>query len=245
MNHVLVLTHNCLDLARKCVDSVQAQDVPVYILAVDNGSTDGTSQWLPKNDDNMANFVAMRFQNNNGVSKGWNWGLNYLFSHKHADHVLVLNQDTFLPPWFYRRLLACDVPFVTGVSVGSMEEIAEEPPVKELAPCPDFSAFLIRRSCWETVGSFEELLVSYCGDLDYHIRAHLSGVRLWNAGIPFYHERSSTINSAAPKEKRLLQLQADADRSTFQDKWVVSTSGPGYDSLFREELFGANRGTIG
>ena len=32
MNPVLILTHNCLELTKKCVESVRAQDVEAYIF---------------------------------------------------------------------------------------------------------------------------------------------------------------------------------------------------------------------
>lgn len=239
MNPVVLLTRNNLELTKRCVESVLAQDVPTDLCVFDNASSDETVQW--------SRSVTKRVQampSNVGVSVGWNFFLRHVFDCLDARHVLVLNNDVALPIWFLRRLLSLDLPFVTGVSVGNMEEIAEEPPVKELMPCPDFSGFLIRRDAWQTIGPFDEALNSYCGDLDYHIRAHRKGIRLLNAGIPFFHERSSTINNASPKDKRVLQLQADADRQTFFEKWGVAACSPEYDAMFNEATFAVDRDTI-
>jgi GT2 family glycosyltransferase len=243
VNPALVLTHNSLSLTQKCVESLRNQDIPTETLIWDNASTDGTGDWLRsiiQNGDGDAkyeNVYAHFSDSNRGVSEGWNWGLNYFFN-RGAEHVLVCNNDTFLPSWFYSSLLAYDVSFVTGVSVGSMDAICAPEPRKELAPCPDFSAYLITKECWEKVGKFDDSMVSYCGDLDFHIRAHRAGVRLWNSGVNFYHERSSTLNSAPTREKRTFQMQADADRMRLQEKWGCTAWGATYAAMFDEKLFG-------
>ena len=231
-NPVLILTHNCLALTKKCVESVRAQDISTVIHIIDNDSTDGTWEWVEN--ENFAAHCLYRPQI--GVSAGWNHGLTDAFLY--FEHVLVLNNDTILPPWFYRSLLAYNEPFVTGASVREMDSISEPQPRKELAPCPDFSAFLIRREAWEKIGPFDENFVHYCGDMDYHIRAHRVGIRLWNSGVHFYHERSSTLKNAMPEERRAIQIQADSDRAIFKQKWRVGANDPAYANLFSEETFG-------
>ena len=77
------------------------------------------SNWLTQE-----NINATHYKENLGVSKGWNDGLRWFFQKPFvADHCLVLNNDTVIPPWFYSSLLSYDAPFVTGVSVGSMNDI--------------------------------------------------------------------------------------------------------------------------
>src|ERR1700722_6475816 len=251
MNHALLLTKNCLSLTQNCIESLRAQDIPVKIHVYDNLSGDGTPEWIEQQSDIIDHSSGVDL----GVSGGWNFVLDSLFSTSdpahgwHADHVLVVNNDTYLPPWFYQTLLSYEweipdeyigedvqarlVEFVTGVSVGSMEEIAAQPPRKGLVESPDFSAFLIRKSAWEKIGPFNENLVHYCGDMDYHIRAHCLGVNLWNCGLPFYHERSATMRLANSKERRIIELQADADRETFRSIYGVGANDPAYADLFK------------
>lgn len=234
MNHVLVLTKNNLHLTQKCVNSIRNQTVHTLIHVYDNESTDNTKKWLSEQADVYNHSAGIDL----GISVAWNLVLNHLFSTIGADHVFVLNNDTVIPPWFMETLLSYDGPFITGVSVGSMDEITSPPPRKELAPCPDMSAFLMRRECWERVGPFDEDLVLYVQDLDLHLRAHRRGIRLMNAGVPFLHLRSSTLNLAPPDLQRSIQLQADADREVFRRKWGVSVGGPDYAALFDEVNFG-------
>jgi len=243
MNPVLILTHNCLELTKKCVESVRDQDIPTEILIWDNCSTDGTVKWLVDSIQNgfRANKIDGLWGHfsdlNKGVSVGWNWGLDHFFGCiDRFSHVLVLNNDTILPPWFYRELLSYDVPFVTGISVDTMDAIKEPLPKQKLVERPDFSAFLIRRDCWEKVGPFNEQLVHYCGDMDYHIRAHRLGIPLMNAGVRFYHERSSTLKHATPEEHKAIQLQADKDRATFRSIYGFGANDPQYEEVFKEKV---------
>jgi hypothetical protein len=61
-----------------------------------------------------------------------------------------------------------------------------------------------------------------------------------NAGVPFYHQRSSTLNNANPKEKRAIQMQADADRLRFYEKYGFHTWSPEYAAQFDERFFGVD-----
>ena len=49
MYPVLLLTHNCLELTKRCITSIRAQDVPFVLFVIDNGSTDRTQEWAQEN----------------------------------------------------------------------------------------------------------------------------------------------------------------------------------------------------
>lgn len=232
MNPVLILARNNLELTKRCIASINAQDIPTSIFVIDNDSADQTEEWLSSDE---YKGVWQRFSPQLSVSEGWNFGLNELFYGIiwKAEHVLCPNADTVLPSWFYRELLSYNVPFVTGVSVGSMEEIAHQEPRKGLAPYPDFSAWLMRRSVWETVGEFNSEMRLYASDCAWHIDAHRKGIPLWNSGIGFFHERSSTLKNAPPRERREIELQADADRDVFKSIYGYYPGEPGYADLFK------------
>ncbi len=244
MNPVLILSRNTLELTRRCVESVDAQSIPTKIFLIDNGSTDRTKEWW-RSSRPPENATWWDWQENRGVSKGWNEGLRTLFNQPGVDYVLVCNSDTVLPPWFYRRILELRPrSFITGVSVGTMAEIVTEPPEMEPTASPDFSCFLIAKSCWERVGKFSEQMVHYASDNDYHLRMHRAGIIAFNSGLPFFHERSSTLRLAAPKDRRLIELQADADRVVFREKWGFDTWSPQYAAAFSPETFGVDHPTI-
>ena len=227
MNPVLILTHNCLELTKRCIASVERQDIPTELMVIDNDSTDGTREWLRE-----SGIEHISYPQNRGVSVGWNDGLHILFA-KGAEHVLVIGNDTFLTAPFYRLLLGLELPFVTGVAVGNMEQLYQPPTITPLEPRPDFSAFLIRKECWETVGTFDERMKSYAGDCDFHIRAHRLGVPLWKAAIPFYHERSSTVRLAPVDEQQEIYLQAHNDRMFFKSVYGCVPGDEQYENIFK------------
>lgn len=247
MNPILFLTHNNLALTRRAWESALLQDIPITAWFVDNGSTDGTVDWLKQTADHY-----ILNEDNAGVSFGWNEGLGRLFGTERLrddalieDHVLVCNTDIVLPTWFYETLLSYNLPFVSGVAVDSMIGVPSAPPDNgECSPHPDFSAFLIARDTWEMVGPFDEAMKHYASDCDFHIRAHRKGVRLLKAPTPFYHERSSTLRLATPEERAEIEQQANRDRAYLRNKWSCEPGTPSYEALFREELFGIDRQSL-
>jgi GT2 family glycosyltransferase len=234
LNHVLILTRNNLALTQRCVESVRLQDIDTSIIIRDNGSTDGTRDWL----DFVGESITVSWAGSNlGVSNGWNAILSHQFDFYRVPHVLVIGNDTILPRYCYSALLSVEVPFVTGVDIG-MNPLPEKPDILPLSPHPDFSCFLIRRECWEKVGPFDENMVMYSQDQDYHIRAHHAGVHLWKASVPYQHERSSTLNRAPLEERNAIHLRANLDRAELRRKWGVPAGGPLYEALFSPGTFG-------
>ena len=239
MNPVLILARNNLELTKKALASIQAQDIPTDILLIDNDSTDGTLNWAQ---DNLSHVVCFRPQL--GVSAGWNWGLSYIFGDPGNNHCLVINNDVELPPWFYSTLLQWfhyirgpelspeDVGFITGSSTDSRDLLRPKEPHPPV-PHPDFSAFLMNRNVWRALGPFDERMKYYAQDNDYHVRAYRAGIRMENSGVPFYHERSSTLNNAMPEERAEIQRQANADREVFKSLYGCMPWEPAYQELFK------------
>jgi len=229
---VLLLVHNCLDLTKRCVESIRKQDIPTYLLVIDNGSTDGTFDWLQDN-----HIHTVRNEENEGVTKGWNVGFDLLFGAAIGyEYVLCPNNDTFLPSFFYREMIDYDVPFVTGFPVESMFEIGplSARPQTGLTPYPCFSSFLLRRSIWEKVGTFNAEMKHYASDCDYHVRAHRLGIPLVKSSTPFYHEPSSTVRNASPEEQEEFHKQANKDREVFREKYgCIPGEEPAYSNLFQ------------
>jgi GT2 family glycosyltransferase len=244
MNPVLLLAHNNLNLTRRCVASIRAQDVPTKIYLLDNGSTDGTYEWASEEEKEEINYT--RFPQNRGVSFGWNHILGWLFDKPAiAEHCLCIGTDTIIPPWFFRVLLTYlsdAVPFITGVAVDDYDLAMNPDAIPEpLTPCPDFSGFLISRKCWEVVGRFDESMKHYSSDQDYHIRAWRKGVPLYKVNVRFYHEISSTLKFAEPMDRYEIQMQADKDRARLREKWGAPAGGPAYEALFSSETFGCEK----
>lgn len=224
-NPVLILCHNACELTERALCSIANQDIPVHILGIDNASTDETPQTLFE-----WQVQTYRVSPSMGVSRAWNYGLRYFFE-MGEDYVFVVNNDVVLRPETYRELLADGGPFVTCVGVNTLEE-AQKPFVKNIRPHPDFSCFLIRKQVWETVGPFDESMVLYASDADYHVRMHKAGIPAYTIGLPFYHVASGTIKYN-PSEAVEIQAQANRDRDAFLKKWGVSVGSPEYNAMFK------------
>jgi GT2 family glycosyltransferase len=102
---------NTLDLLRECVDSLRAQTrAPVEVVVVDNGSTDGSVEWLAAQED----VDLIQAGRNLGFAAGNNLGLRRC----HGDLVLLLNADVRLAPDYLQRcsrhFLRAEVGSVTG-----------------------------------------------------------------------------------------------------------------------------------
>lgn len=228
MNAVLMLVRNALELTKRAVGSVVTQDIPVTLYVVDNDSAEETSRWL----HNMSDLVKVwHCRPQHGVSKGWNFGLRYLFDVADAEHVLVVNNDVELRQDCYRALIADGGDFVTAVSVGSPEQLAWDGQIRR-RPHPDFSCFLVRRRVWDVVGQFDESMPLYASDADYHLRMHKKGIEAYTIGVPFYHYASGTLKSASSEERVEINRQADKDRDRFEQKWKVKVGSEEYYRLF-------------
>lgn len=225
---VLILSRNCLELTKKCVESVEAQDIPAFPYVWDNASTDGTEDWIF---EKIPVHNRWSMLSNHGVSYPWNEGLGYIFEVTSAESILVLNNDAIIPPWFLRRLINYNEPFITGVAV-DVPPTAQVPHCP-LTPNPDFSAFLIRRDAWTRIGKFDERMKIYCSDCDYHIRGHRLGVPMMKANVPYYHVNSQTLKRADPADREAIQSQANRDREVFKGIYGCLPGTREYEELFK------------
>lgn len=229
MNPVLMLCRNCLELTKSAVASVHSQDIDVVLYTIDNDSSDGTADFLHYGTESY--IRSWKMSPAKGVSASWNFGLDYLFNTAGADHVLVINNDVELRPDTYRELLSDGGPFVTAVSVGDPKQLDWDG-VHRVRPHPDFSCFLIKRYVWQKVGKFDESMVLYASDGDYHLRMHNAQIEALTIGVPFYHYASGTLKSSSPEERTAILTQANKDREAFHKKWGVSIGSPEYYALF-------------
>jgi GT2 family glycosyltransferase len=239
MNPALILTHNNLDLTKQCVESLRKQDIPVDVFVADNGSSDKTVEWTQQEQ-----IPCLTFLTNTGFSYGINMGLKWVFELTGADYCLVPGSDTILPTAYYSTLLELNLPVVSGVQEldgrrVTMEDLEKPFSVQPLNSNPDFSCLLWRKETWEKLGGLDERMVNYASDNDLHLRAHRSGLVMTSARVPFFHYGSSTINNAPAREKREIEMQADADRLTFAEKWGFRIGSPQYHAQFGPEFFGA------
>jgi hypothetical protein len=94
---VVVVSYRCRDLLRDCLDSLRGADVSVCV--VDNASGDGTDE-LVRSAFPEVDFVQM------GRNAGFAAAANTGIGRGRAEHVLLLNPDTRVPPGALPRLVS-------------------------------------------------------------------------------------------------------------------------------------------
>jgi len=215
-------------MTKACLQSLYEQDLKTTILAIDNGSTDGCSQYL-----RSTGVELITYPRPIGLSRLWNNFLSMAFDHLGLPYVLMVNNDTVLRPDTMRWLVADGGPFVTGIGVSSMEQTRTTDATNR-RPHPDYSCWLMRREVWDKIGGFDESMVIYSSDNDYHVRMHQAGIDAHCIGVPFYHVASGTIKHIDNDSRDAIQKQADADRETFRKKYGCLPGTPEYEALFQK-----------
>jgi len=231
--NLIVLPVLCgIEMTKACLTSLHAQDIPggVRVMAYDNGSKDGVGPWLRAQ---RLNITTVSYRHTQSLSRIWNDGLRLAFESLRVPYVLIVNNDTVVPLWLYRMLVDDGGEFVTGVGVATHEETVNPDPSSR-SPHPDFSCFLMRQSCYEKVGLFDEDFWAFCGDNDYHLRMHRAGVEAVSLAVPYYHIASGTLKQAQPDVVADICAKADLDRATFVRKYGFTTSSDEYHRQFTD-----------
>ena len=115
---VVVVTYNHLELLKDVIASIRQQTFADFdIVVVNNGSTDGTADWLNGQDD-----VITITQENLGGAGGFNTGMRYLAEHGYG-YCWVMDDDVVCSPTALEELLKAvvvrkDIGFVCSRVLG-------------------------------------------------------------------------------------------------------------------------------
>lgn len=88
----IVVTYNAMSWISRCLNSVNLSTKPVKVFVIDNGSTDGTQDYLKHH-----NIDYFQSQENLGFGRANNIGLQKALDEGY-DYVYLLNQDAWLFP---------------------------------------------------------------------------------------------------------------------------------------------------
>lgn len=199
---VVVPSWNTLRFLPRCLDSVRAQGAEAELLVVDNGSRDGSVDYLRRE-----GIEHLALPENVGFATAVNLGVRRVA----AGTVLVLNADTKLEPGCLERLLeALDVDATLGgvqprilqaddgASVDSArlysagQALTRDGRAFELGmggeQRPELrrrrevfgvcgAACLLRRELFDELGGYDETYFSFYEDVDLNVRARIAGWR--------------------------------------------------------------------
>lgn len=204
---------------------------PVEVVVVDNGSTDGSPEVLRRE---FPDVTLIENDSNLGFAAGNNVGIRYLLD-RAADYVLLLNNDTEVPPSLLRRLVDVaesdrrigivgpkilyyrpnDVIWSAG---GRVDRLGRPSHLRfdEVDDGADQSvqdvdyvtgcALLIKRQAIEQVGALDERFFIYYEEAEWCARVHRAGYRV--VYVPQAHMWHKIQQSARNHSRRYLYLMA-------------------------------------
>jgi GT2 family glycosyltransferase len=219
---VIIVNWNGKHLLSDCLSSLQKQTYKNFeIILVDNGSSDGSIEWIDKH---YPQVKVISLKENLGFAGGNNIGI--LASQ--GKFITLLNNDTEVDQDWLKQLYlqinkdesiaACDskVYYYTDRNLiwaaGGTYSIAgtsqmrgnlEENRAVFNEPCEIFTAIacaaIYRKSAFEDIGLLDEDFHSGYEDVDWSFRAHLRGYRIVNApAAQVYHKVSATHGYNSP-----------------------------------------------
>lgn len=195
----VVVTYNRLALLQKNIDCLRANDAVNKILVVDNGSNDGTQEWLDAQHD-----LCVIHQENVGGSGGFYTGMQQAYE-MGAEWIWCMDDDVFPRPDCMKQLLCVQAQYSDALLLAPRRWMAGEVYSNDIIgfnftrafksfyvqkhvtrnvteptyiDSTAFEGLCVHRSVVETVGLPNKNLFIFCDDTDYCLRAYLAGYKL-------------------------------------------------------------------
>ncbi|AZA81718.1 glycosyltransferase family 2 protein [Chryseobacterium lactis] len=90
--HIIIVTYNAMKWAERCFNSLRQSSVPVKCFVIDNGSTDGTQEYIKTN---FPEVDLTQSESNLGFGKANNIGIEKAYKDG-AEFFYLMNQDAWL-----------------------------------------------------------------------------------------------------------------------------------------------------
>lgn len=238
----------CLDqiaYTRQCVESIfEHTPEPFELIFINNGSSDGTGEYLRQLAPPNSNVVVISNSRNIGFGAACNQGIKA----SSGNYILLLNNDTVVTPGWLTRMLAAgrrlkDVGIIgprsnvvsgaqriIDIPYGSAEEMREFARHRAV----EFASrgfetnrligfcMLIKKEVIDKIGGFDRRFgMGNFEDDDICLRARIAGYRLWVCDDVFVHHYGSvTFNGARLDHSRLMAENLEK----FREKWGLPES---------------------
>lgn len=225
--NIIIPLLNQLPFTRRCLAGLrQETDGPFRAILVDNGSTDGTREYLAT----VAGAEVIVNERNVGVAAAWNQGVRLA----RGRWTVILNNDTVLPGGWLRRLVSfCEREHVQVASPsmregelnydpeGYAEEFVRSMGGRKRMGVADGACFVVERKVFDEIGAFDErFFPGAYEDADFFRRAKNAGFRLAVTGSSFIHHFGFTTQREMSEEKMPRHVLENRER--YCSKWGLS-----------------------
>lgn len=197
---VIIVTYNAMKWAERCFSSLRKSTIPNDVFVVDNGSTDGTQEYIK---NNYSDFILVQNESNEGFGRANNIGLDYALKKKYS-YIYLLNQDAWVSSDTFEILidiqsrhkdfgiispLQCNISrrfddnfYATSLSNESVfDQLFPENDNKNDVYETDFvmaAHWLISRECLLKVGGFSPTFSHYGEDDNFIDRCKYHGLKV-------------------------------------------------------------------
>lgn len=241
---IIILTWNCLDYTKLCMDSLKdTLDAETDVYVVDNGSTDGSVEYLKELD-----WIKLIV---NGENLGFVRGNNVAINQITEGDIILMNNDIIIEQkdWL-AKLEACaykadDIGVVgcrlknekneflhAGTYIypetywgqqigGGQKDIGQYGYDREVQGVV-FACTYIKREVVDKIGGLNEKFFSYFEDTDYCLRAKAAGYKVVCCGdvTLIHYQNVSTSNNEVSFSDMFLTSQ-----KTFKSLWGKQLEG--------------------
>jgi GT2 family glycosyltransferase len=224
---VVIPTVDARDLLAQALESLSAQTLPPQVVVVDNGSTDGTAEFVA---ERFPAVELVRLPRNVGFGRAVNHAARELPAGD-DDALVLVNNDTVCEPRFVEELCApLERPGV-GMSAGVLlqaaapervdsagieldttlrsydylwdEDVAALAGARDpVGPCGGAAGY--RFGAFRQAGGFDEAFFAYWEDVDLALRLRLAG---WSCALApaarAVHHHGQTLGASSPAQRAL------------------------------------------
>ena len=202
----------------------------VEIVVADNGSTDGSQEWIKRNHPTVR---VIEFEENSGYTGGYNKALALI----EADYFLLLNSDIEVTPeWLLPLIEAMDKDPDMGICMPKIRSFNDKEYFEYAGACGGFidkfgypfcrgrilsniekdegqydqpseifwasgAAFMVRSSLFRQMGGFDDLFFAHMEEIDLCWRAKGNGWKVYIVPQSIvYHVGGGTLPNDSPRK---------------------------------------------
>jgi GT2 family glycosyltransferase/glycosyltransferase involved in cell wall biosynthesis len=242
---IIILTHNAFEYTVKCIESIFSHTKELFeLIVVDNGSTDGTLEYLESEARGRGpgdQIKIIKNKENLGFAAGNNQGM----AAARGNYILLMNNDIVVTPGWLERMISCAERNPNIGIVGPMSNYVSGPQlvknvtydIQTLNGLEDFATkfsnqhrwtiptlfegggFLHadQKGCHRKIGGMDDSYgLGNFEDDDFSIRATLAGFESWIAKDCFIHHFGSRTFIGAKIDYR---ESLNRNWEIFKKKW--------------------------